>query len=67
METKVGISGTGRIGRLLIRKILSDTNKSLKLVAINSIYPAETVAQFVEPKLRPTVCFGPKATDDPGL
>jgi len=48
METKVGISGTGRIGRLLIRKILSDTNKSLKLVAINSIYPAETVAHLLK-------------------
>ncbi|MEH7548316.1 MULTISPECIES: type I glyceraldehyde-3-phosphate dehydrogenase [Bacillaceae] len=48
MDTKVGISGTGRIGRLLIRKILSDTNKSLKLVAINSIYPAETVAHLLK-------------------
>jgi glyceraldehyde 3-phosphate dehydrogenase len=48
METKVGISGTGRIGRLLIRNILSDTNKSLKLVAINSIYPAETVAHLLK-------------------
>ncbi|MBT2740827.1 type I glyceraldehyde-3-phosphate dehydrogenase [Bacillus sp. ISL-77] len=48
MERRIGISGTGRIGRLLIRKVLSGTNNPLKLVAINSIYPAETVAHLLK-------------------
>ncbi|MBT2649416.1 type I glyceraldehyde-3-phosphate dehydrogenase [Bacillus sp. ISL-34] len=48
MERKIGISGTGRIGRMLVRKILSDPNNTLKLVAINSIYPADTVAHLLK-------------------
>jgi glyceraldehyde 3-phosphate dehydrogenase len=45
---KIGISGTGRIGRLLIRKMFSSKHNQLKLVAINSIYPIETVAHLLK-------------------
>jgi glyceraldehyde 3-phosphate dehydrogenase len=48
MKRKVGISGTGRIGRMLIRQILSAANSQLKLEAINSTYPAETVAHLLK-------------------
>ena len=48
LEGRIGISGTGRIGRMLIRKVLSDTKVDLKLEAINSIYPAETVAHLLK-------------------
>ncbi|WP_243647048.1 glyceraldehyde 3-phosphate dehydrogenase NAD-binding domain-containing protein [Scopulibacillus darangshiensis] len=44
----IGISGTGRIGRLLIRKMLSSTYNQWKLVGINSIYPVETVAHLLK-------------------
>lgn len=45
---KIGISGTGRIGRLLIRKMFSSGHNQLKLAAINSIYPVETVAHLLK-------------------
>jgi glyceraldehyde 3-phosphate dehydrogenase len=45
---KIGISGTGRIGRLLIRKMFSSKQNQLKLVAINSIYPIETIAHLLK-------------------
>lgn len=48
MIRKLGISGTGRIGRLLIRNMLSNKHNQLKLVAINSIYPVETVAHLLK-------------------
>jgi glyceraldehyde 3-phosphate dehydrogenase len=44
----IGISGLGRIGRLLIRKMLSDKKQPALLKAINSIYPAETVAHLLK-------------------
>ncbi|WP_339226152.1 type I glyceraldehyde-3-phosphate dehydrogenase [Oceanobacillus sp. FSL K6-2867] len=48
-ETKgIGVSGTGRIGRLLIRKIVSSEYSKLDLTAINSIYPIETVAHLLK-------------------
>ncbi|WP_404335391.1 type I glyceraldehyde-3-phosphate dehydrogenase [Planococcus rifietoensis] len=48
MKRKVGVSGTGRIGRLVIRQILSDANSQLELEAINSTAPAETVAHLLK-------------------
>lgn len=48
MSRKVGISGTGRIGRLLIRKLLSSERGSVQLEAINSKYPAETIAHLLK-------------------
>ncbi|SDJ15717.1 type I glyceraldehyde-3-phosphate dehydrogenase [Alteribacillus bidgolensis] len=48
MKSRISISGTGRIGRLLIRKMLSSNQNKLKLEAINSIYPVETVAHLLK-------------------
>ncbi|WP_138417662.1 type I glyceraldehyde-3-phosphate dehydrogenase [Aquibacillus sediminis] len=47
MERGIGISGTGRIGRLLIRKIISDKQGAESLKAINSTYPPETIAHLL--------------------
>jgi glyceraldehyde 3-phosphate dehydrogenase len=43
-----GISGMGRIGRLLVRKIYSDKNRTLQLNAINCSYPVETIAHLLK-------------------
>jgi glyceraldehyde 3-phosphate dehydrogenase len=48
MEVGVGISGMGRIGRLLVRKAFSDRTNELQIKAINSIYPAETIAHLLK-------------------
>jgi glyceraldehyde 3-phosphate dehydrogenase len=48
MKRKVGVSGTGRIGRMVIRQLLSDANSQLQLEAINSTSPAETVAHLLK-------------------
>ncbi|MFD0693084.1 type I glyceraldehyde-3-phosphate dehydrogenase [Paenibacillus sp. GCM10027628] len=48
MTIGVGISGMGRIGRLLIRKICSDKQQAFRLVAMNSIYPVETIAHLLK-------------------
>ncbi|XEC95639.1 type I glyceraldehyde-3-phosphate dehydrogenase [Paenibacillus tarimensis] len=42
-----GISGMGRIGRLLVRRMFAENEPAVKLSAINSIYPAETVAHLL--------------------
>ncbi|MCU6708677.1 type I glyceraldehyde-3-phosphate dehydrogenase [Paenibacillus sp. J5C_2022] len=44
----IGISGTGRIGRLLIRSLIDRAEIAEQLKAINSIYPAETVAHLLK-------------------
>ncbi|KMK77037.1 type I glyceraldehyde-3-phosphate dehydrogenase [Alkalihalobacillus pseudalcaliphilus] len=46
--TGIGISGTGRIGRLLIRKMMSNDTMKGSLKVINSTYPAETVAHLLK-------------------
>ncbi|WP_019420578.1 type I glyceraldehyde-3-phosphate dehydrogenase [Paenibacillus sp. OSY-SE] len=46
MNQGIGISGMGRIGRLLIRKLMSETPNHLK--AINSMYPIETIAHLLK-------------------
>ncbi|WP_226037299.1 type I glyceraldehyde-3-phosphate dehydrogenase [Aquibacillus saliphilus] len=48
MERGIGISGTGRIGRLLIRKLMSKEENQTSLKAINSIYPADTIAHLLK-------------------
>ncbi|CAM3956963.1 type I glyceraldehyde-3-phosphate dehydrogenase [Paenibacillus alkaliterrae] len=48
MTAGLGISGMGRIGRLLVRKILSGGTGQIELKAINSVYPAETVAHLLK-------------------
>jgi glyceraldehyde 3-phosphate dehydrogenase len=44
----VGISGMGRIGRLLVRKIFSEKQRTYRLCAINCIYPVETIAHLLK-------------------
>ncbi|MBM7571907.1 type I glyceraldehyde-3-phosphate dehydrogenase [Aquibacillus albus] len=48
MELGIGVSGMGRIGRLLIRKMISEKGMRTSLKAINSIYPAETIAHLLK-------------------
>ncbi|MED1560535.1 glyceraldehyde-3-phosphate dehydrogenase [Alkalihalobacillus alcalophilus ATCC 27647 = CGMCC 1.3604] len=48
MMKGIGISGTGRIGRLLIRKIMSNDTMKDSLKVINSTYPTETVAHLLK-------------------
>jgi len=48
MTTGIGVSGMGRIGRLLVRRLCSDPSTAAQLKAINSIYPAETVAHLLK-------------------
>ncbi|MEX1030304.1 MAG: type I glyceraldehyde-3-phosphate dehydrogenase [Paenibacillaceae bacterium] len=43
----IGISGIGRIGRLLIRNAFTDGNNS-SIKAINSTYPVETIAHLLK-------------------
>ncbi|TCZ77745.1 type I glyceraldehyde-3-phosphate dehydrogenase [Paenibacillus albiflavus] len=44
----IGISGMGRIGRLLVRIMMSDRNLSQQLKAINSTHPVETIAHLLK-------------------
>ncbi|WP_256123879.1 type I glyceraldehyde-3-phosphate dehydrogenase [Paenibacillus chitinolyticus] len=44
----IGISGMGRIGRLVVRKMFSDKGQTSPLKAINTIYPAETLAHLLK-------------------
>lgn len=48
MSRGIGISGMGRIGRLLVRKMFLDKQESLTLNAINCIYPVETIAHLLK-------------------
>lgn len=44
----VGISGMGRIGRLVIRKMMQEHGRTYRLCAINCIYPVETIAHLLK-------------------
>ncbi len=44
----IGISGMGRIGRLLVRNMFANGRPFRELKAINSIYPVETVAHLLQ-------------------
>lgn len=48
MGLGIAISGMGRIGRLLVRKICSEPQEAFELKAINCIYPVETVAHLLK-------------------
>ncbi|PDO10185.1 MAG: type I glyceraldehyde-3-phosphate dehydrogenase [Candidatus Reconcilbacillus cellulovorans] len=49
METAVGINGMGRIGRLIFRRAFGpDAPDGLRVTAVNSIHPAETVAHLLK-------------------
>jgi glyceraldehyde 3-phosphate dehydrogenase len=48
MAVGVGISGMGRIGRLLVRKIFSEDRQTFQVKAINAVYPAETIAHLLK-------------------
>lgn len=44
----IGINGTGRIGRLLLRKLFESSSPIAAMVkAVNSLYPAETIAHLL--------------------
>ncbi|GIP31863.1 type I glyceraldehyde-3-phosphate dehydrogenase [Paenibacillus sp. J2TS4] len=45
---RIGLSGTGRIGRLCIRKLLSAPNRTLELAVINSTSPVATLAHLLK-------------------
>ncbi|MDH6670070.1 glyceraldehyde 3-phosphate dehydrogenase [Paenibacillus sp. LBL] len=46
MNPGIGISGMGRIGRLLIRRLMAEHSTQLK--AINSMHPIETIAHLLK-------------------
>ncbi|MCQ6557572.1 type I glyceraldehyde-3-phosphate dehydrogenase [Paenibacillus mendelii] len=48
MRIGVGISGMGRIGRLLVRKIFAEKQQLVDLRAINCSYPVETIAHLLK-------------------
>ncbi len=48
MAGTLGISGVGRIGRLLIRRAFERSEDGMGLKAINSIYPADTIAHLLK-------------------
>lgn len=50
MATRIGINGFGRIGRLVVRQLLSNSNLygQLELVAINDITDAKTLAHLLK-------------------
>ncbi|WP_047985064.1 glyceraldehyde-3-phosphate dehydrogenase [Ornithinibacillus californiensis] len=45
-KTRVAISGFGRIGRMVFRQAIIDSN--LEVVAINASYPSETLAHLIK-------------------
>lgn len=45
-QTNIAINGFGRIGRMVFRKAVMETN--LNIVAVNASYPAETLAHLLK-------------------
>jgi len=48
MGMRIGLSGTGRIGRLLIRKAFSSPYKEVEIGVINALSDPETVAHLLQ-------------------
>jgi glyceraldehyde 3-phosphate dehydrogenase len=48
MEVGIGISGLGRIGRLLIRRAFSDKYNDMQIKALNSPHSVETIAHLLK-------------------
>lgn len=46
MLTRIGINGFGRIGRMVFRRAIKEP--TIKIVAINASYPAETLAHLIK-------------------
>ena len=46
MKTRIAINGFGRIGRMVLRRAI--TEKKLDVIAINASYPAETLAHLIK-------------------
>ena len=44
MTIKIGINGFGRIGRMIVRSIIENNNKNIKIQHINSRSNAETAS-----------------------
>lgn len=45
-KTRIAISGFGRIGRMVFRQVITDSN--LEVVAVNASYPPETLAHLIK-------------------
>ncbi|MDI4645831.1 type I glyceraldehyde-3-phosphate dehydrogenase [Cohnella hashimotonis] len=45
---RIGLSGTGRIGRLVIRRLINQSPRNVELAAINSIGSVETLAHLLK-------------------
>ena len=48
MTVTVGINGFGRIGRNVLRAIIENDVRDVKVVAINDLAPAETLAHLLQ-------------------
>ncbi|MEB3102288.1 type I glyceraldehyde-3-phosphate dehydrogenase [Ferviditalea candida] len=48
MEAYIGISGMGRIGRLVLRKMFDSEATAATVKAVNSTYPAATIAHLLK-------------------
>ncbi|HJN37718.1 MAG TPA: type I glyceraldehyde-3-phosphate dehydrogenase [Gammaproteobacteria bacterium] len=48
MKTRIAINGFGRIGRGIVRALFSKPNTRFELVAINDLYPIETLAHLLK-------------------
>ncbi len=48
MSMGIGISGTGRIGRLLIRRMIGSHRKNMEIKAINTSYSADMIAHLLK-------------------
>ncbi|MDQ1914898.1 type I glyceraldehyde-3-phosphate dehydrogenase [Paenibacillus sp. GD4] len=48
MSLGIAVSGMGRIGRLVVRQLCDVSRRGFKLLAINCIYPVETVAHLLK-------------------
>ena len=46
MKARIAINGFGRIGRMVFRKMIMDDK--VEIVAINALYPAETLAHLIK-------------------
>ena len=48
MRIKVGINGMGRIGRMIIRSIVENNNKNIKINHINNRTNSETCSTLLK-------------------
>ena len=48
MTIKIGINGMGRIGRMVIRSIIEDKNKKIKIQHINNRSNSETTSKLIK-------------------